>query len=350
MREIIQQVQEWQQAGLRICLATVVKVYGSAPRGLGAKMIVNERGEFSGSVSGGCVEGAVVEEALQVLQSGRARLIEYGISDDLAFSVGLACGGMIHVFVEEIHKNMEENAAGFLSIFRHLEAEDLFARVVLLKGAHAGSTMLVWPDGRTEGVYPTGEDFQKLVSEARVWLVLQKTGRLEMELSAGTQDIWIETFSPRPQLIVVGGVHIAIPLVQFAQQLGFHTIVVDARKAFANRDRFPTADELLIGWPSEVLESLRIHANTYITVLSHDDKLDLPAMKTAIASPARYIGALGSRKTQQRRQAELLDMGATEDQLKRIHGPIGLDLGAANPEEIALAIMAEIVAVSHGKE
>jgi xanthine dehydrogenase accessory factor len=349
MREIIEQVKKWQEQGQRVALATVVKVYGSAPRGLGAKMAINEYGEFSGSVSAGCVEGAVIEEAMQVLKGGPARLLEYGISDDLAFSVGLTCGGIIHVFVEPLIQQPREDAPGFEPIFTGIGLEDLFGRVVILNGEKAGSSALIWPDGRSVGRLPFESENEKLLSMAREWIGAQKTGRVELDLKAEKQDVWIEAFAPRPQLIIVGGVHIAIPLVNFANQLGFHTVVVDARRAFANRERFPTADELVIGWPSDALESMRIHANTFIAVLSHDDKLDLPALKTAIASPARYVGALGSRKTQLRRKEELLEMGATQEQLERIHGPIGLDLGAANPEEIALAIMAQVVAITHGK-
>lgn len=349
MRDVIDAIKGWHEQGLRMALATVVKVYGSAPRALGSKMVINERGEFAGSVSAGCVEGAVIEEARSIFKGGQPRRLEYGISDELAFSVGLTCGGVIHVFLEKLDWEPDEHHVGVKALVEAVEKDETVARVTALAGPLAGRDCLLRMGGSRQGVLPFGEENETVERLALDRLREQQTERLEVALASGAQDVWVEVHAPRPVLVVVGGVHLAIPLVDFASKLGFHTVVVDARKAFANRERFPHADEVLIGWPAEVLEGMKLHENTFIAVVSHDDKLDIPALKAALDSPARYVGALGSKKTQERRREELRQMGVTEENLRRIHGPIGMDIGAATPGEIAVAILAEMIAARRGK-
>ncbi|MCO6451587.1 MAG: XdhC family protein [Caldilineales bacterium] len=345
MRDLLPQIARWQDAGKSVALATVVKVYGSAPRPLGSKMIVSSAGEMAGSVSGGCVESAVIQEGLGVLATGRPKLVEYGIADEWAQTVGLACGGNIEVFVEPIG----DGDAAIAALREALENEELVAQAIVLAGENMGDRLLVWPDGRREGGWGTTEVEGQVLAAAARLLAEQRSERILFEAADESWDTFIETFPPPHHLIIVGAVHIAIPLVDFARTLGFTTTVVDARSVFATPERFAHADHLLLGWPDVVLPQLHMNEGAYVAVLSHDDKLDIPALQAALASRARYIGALGSRKTMARRANELRDLGVDETALGRIHNPIGLDLGGRSAEEMALAIMAEIVAVRNGK-
>lgn len=344
MHNLLPTVERWQQEGKRIALATVVKVYGSAPQPLGAKMIISDRGEMAGSVSGGCVESAVVQEALEVIHNGEARLVPFGISDEVAWNVGLACGGTIEVFVEPWART---------DVFRAwenaLRARRMVVIVTRLSPPHMGKKLLFSPDGTTVG--DLGDIPPDTLGEyARAAMATHRPERLHVTQGEVHADLFVDVFPPPPKLIVVGAVHIAIPLVTFARELGFRTYVVDARAAFATHDRFPHADELIIGWPEDVLPQIGLDESTYVVVLSHDEKLDNPALKVALSHPVRYVGALGSRKTHARRVAALREMGVSEEALARIHAPIGLNIGARRPEEIAVAIIAEIVAVHTGQE
>ncbi len=348
MREVLPDVERWLEAGKRVALATVAKVYGSAPRPLGAKMAVSEKAEMAGSVSGGCVESAVVQEALEVLAEGRPRLLPFGITDEQAWEVGLACGGRIEVFVEPM--TTDENRPVWEALRDALRSDRLVALATVLSGPLAGRKVLFWPDGETVGTLgdPTLEAEVRRAAAAA--LATQRTERLHIPTPSGETAVLLEVFPPSPKLVIVGAVHIAIPLVTMAKALGFRTIVVDARQVFATEERFGHADELRIGWPEDVLAQLPLDEGTYVVVLSHDEKLDNPALKVALQHPVRYVGALGSRKTHARRVQALRDMGLSEDQIARIHAPIGLDIGASTPEEIAVAIMAEIVAVKNGRD
>jgi len=345
MRDLLPQISRWHKEDKSIALATVVKVYGSAPRPLGSKMIVSSAGEMAGSVSGGCVESAVVQEGLGVLAEEQAKLIEYGIADEWAQTVGLACGGNIEVFIEPVNAS-----GGFVDPLQQaLENEELVAQATVLRGMAAGRKLLVWPDGRRQGELGSLEVEAQVTATAQGLLAEQRSERLRFEDATAMWDVFIEVFPPPPHLIIIGAVHIAIPLVEFARALGFTTTVVDARGVFATPERFAHADQLLLGWPDEVLPQLNLNEGAYVAVLSHDDKLDIPALQVAVNSKAHYIGALGSRKTMARRATELQELGIDETKLGRIHNPIGLDLGGRSAEEMALAIMAEIVAVQNGK-
>ncbi len=330
MRDVLADVERWRAAGDPVAIATVVATWGSAPRQPGAKMAVSASGQIAGSVSGGCVEGAVVEAAKEVLKTQQPRLLHFGVSDESAWSVGLACGGAIEVYVEplseELYEPVREAASGRrgLAIATALSGEGLVGRKLLLRD-----------DGWSAGALP-----EEAVTAVRAALA---AGTPRRGAIAGG-EIFVDVLTPPPRLVVVGGVHIAIPLVALAKTLGYETIVVDPREAFGSAARFPHADRLVSKWPDRALEEIGLDRSTAVAVLAHDPKLDDPALLTALRSDAFYVGALGSSRTQEKRQARLREAGLPEDALARLYAPIGLDLGGRSPEEIALSVIAQIVA------
>ncbi len=332
---------QWADSGVRGALAVVVKTYGSAPRPLGAMMAVSERGEMVGSVSGGCVEGAVVQESLNVLASGLPRRVAYGISDDWAAEAGLTCGGNIEVFILPWQRD---------PVWRGLQSARLdktpVALALGLDGRLLGRLGLFYTDGRGVGVLARHQQAMRALLDAAFATQRPQAG---VVLPDGRSAVIVIPFFPPQRLIIVGAVHIARSLVQFANELDYETIVVDPRPVFASSQRFGHADQLLMVWPQEAFPALKPDAGASIAVISHDDKLDIPALALALNSDARYIGALGSRKTMARRAEILRQEGVSEADLARIHNPIGLDLGGRSPEEIALATMAEIVAARYGR-
>lgn len=339
MREILSDVNQWLLDGKQVALATVVKIYGSAPRGLGAKMAVNEKGEMVGSVSGGCVEGAVVAEALDVLQKQQPCLLHYGITNDQAFSVGLACGGEIEVFVEPI------DPVAFQQISEDLQKQTMTALVKVIRGEGIGSMLQTYPDGTIRhGDFPDVLR-EPALNRGQALLSRQQSARLVL----GEYELFFDVLPPDPKLVIIGAVHIAIPLVTFANALGFQTIVVDPRTAFATEARFPHVDVLAKVWPQEYLETNIPDEGTYLVTVSHDEKLDVPALTLACGSKAHYVGALGSKKTFAGYRQQMVENGVTEEVITRIFSPIGLDIGARGPEEIALAIIAEVVKRRNGK-
>ncbi len=343
MREILPQIDAWRSAGVPVALATVVKTWGSAPRREGAKMAVSGEGEIAGSVSGGCVEGAVAEAALTVIEENRARLLHFGVADETAWEVGLACGGSIEVFVEPL----DDAHLAFLR--ERLQADRPVASVVVLGGdpAMVGQRYSL----ETGGAASLGELDPDLVDAAREAvrqaLAAAAPSRLSLDTPQGTTDVFIDVLPPPPTLVMVGGVHIAMALAELAKALGYRTVVVDPRRAFGSQARFPHVDRLLQAWPSEAFETIGLDASTAVATLTHDPKIDDPALQIALPSQAFYVGALGSEKTQAERRRRLRSAGIAEDHIARLHGPIGLDLGGQTPEEIALAVMAQIVAVRH---
>ena len=343
MREILQPMQEWFDDGKAVALATVVEIYGSAPRGLGAKMAVNHDSLMAGSVSGGCVEGAVVAEALKVLRSGTPKLLHYGITQNQAISVGLACGGTIEVWVEKLSRD------NFERMQKDLQADQLAVVVTVLSGSHVGERVYAYPDGSILGEL-SDPDLTAFVKANVVDVFSQQLcTRKTLPVKDQLVDVFFDVLAPSPKLVVVGAVHIAIPLVHYARILGFHTTVIDPRKAFGNTERFPHVDRLVREWPEEFLQSFPWDQGTYLVVVSHDDKLDVPALAIGCQNEARYIGALGSKKTFAKHVRELKEAGITDEQITRIHSPIGVDIAARGPEEIALAIITEMVAVRNGK-
>ena len=339
MRDILAQLdQRHGVAEGATAIATVVKVWGSAPRPLGSKMAVHSSGDMVGSVSGGCVEGAVVEEAQSVLADGTPKLVSYGVDNETAWSVGLSCGGRIDIFIERGY--MPELAEA-------VRARRLVARAVVIAGEDTGCQRLIFPDGSTVG--ELGSEALSSLADDMVAASWSSFGaRRDSTESQGGSELFVEILAPPPKLIIVGAVHVAVALVTLAKTVGFETVVVDPRTAFATQERFHHADQLLHDWPDEGLRRVGVDANTFVALLSHDLKLDVPALQVALPA-ARYIGALGSRKTQAKRLAAAKEAGIDDHLLERMHNPIGLDLGGRRAEEIAVAVLAEMVAVSHGR-
>lgn len=342
MREIWSDLKKWQDEGKKIAVATVVKATGSSLRPEGSKMLLGSDGSISGSVTGGCVESAVFEETQAVLETGKPKLLSYGVTNEQAWEVGLSCGGSVDILVEST------DSAGWKvvedSITDAIDNNRLAAVATTIKGTEPGRKLFLLKEGKSTG------SLGNLALDAELQAAIPENWAthpaLPVTLSGG-EVVFVDFIVPPPRLVIIGASHIAIPLVALAKTLEYRTIVVDARSAFATRERFPHADELIAGWPVEVLEKLNIDAATCLVCLSHDDKQDNPALLYAINSPARYIGALGSKVTTANRMSVLREEGATEEQLKRIHAPVGFKIGARSPAEIALSIMTEIVATSH---
>jgi len=342
MNETDRKISAWQTQGHRIATATLVKVYGSAPQPLGARMAVTEDFQVIGSVSGGCVESDVIEKAAKVIETREPRLVQYSIGDETAWGFGLACGGTIEVFIEpfqDIHAR----------ILEHQKENRLFGVLTVLTGSQTGKKEIVQPGNR----HPLPQDsllkYPPLVNAANEILKTQRSKKIDVRLENEDCQVFFELYSPPARLVIIGAVHIAMPLVELANVLGFRAIVIDPRPVFANRERFPSADELLVGWPADELEKLGIDENTYVVFVSHDDKFDVPALIAVLNSKARYIGALGSKTTHANRVTKLIEAGADPALIARIHAPIGLDIGASGAQEIALAIISEMVAVKNGK-
>ena len=345
MQDIFPELKKWTGDDQIVATATVIKTWGSPPREVGAKMGVNEKGEMIGSVSGGCVEGAVVEAALETIKSGQPQYLHFGVADETAWEVGLACGGMIDIFVQLLDKEI-------FSAQRHaIEKGEGFATLTQIKGSEQLVGMQALCMEREDVEWNGSEPIStQTLEQARMAFKMGTTtvildeSRPEAELA-----YFVDVHLPPPTLIIVGGVHISIALVRFARALGYRTIVVDPRRAFGSQKRFEEADQLIHTWPDEALDAIGINPSTAIAILTHDPKLDDPGLMVALSSKAFYVGALGSKQTQSKRRKRLLDAGLTETQYDRLHGPIGLDLGGRSPEEIALAIMGQIVQVRNEK-
>jgi len=343
MRDILPDLDNWNaEENQPIALATVIQTWGSSPRRAGAKMALTPDGKITGSVSGGCVEGAVFEEGVAALKSNRPKLLHFGVADETAWEVGLACGGSIDIFVEPLDTEL------FKSLRSVLVEEQPAVLVTVVKGPDEllGCEMLVKDDGNVAGTLR--DDLNELAMNlARETLTQGESRRAMFNEDI---EVFMEVILPPPTLIAVGGVHITIALMALAKTLGYRTVVVDPRTAFGNETRFPNVDQLIPLWPQEAFQQIPITRSTAIAMLTHDPKLDDPALKIALPSPAFYVGALGSKTTQAKRRQRLLDEGLTEAQLNRLHGPIGLEIGAGTPEEIAMSIMAEIVAARNKAE
>ena len=340
MRDILAGLDRWRDEGKSIALATVIQTWGSSPREVGSKMALTLDGNVIGSVSGGCVENAVVEAGIQSLKTDQPQLLHFGVADETAWEVGLACGGSIDVFVkpldnqsfEEFHSALED------------DTQSVIATVIRGPAGFLGRELLIHENGHFTGWLGNSwdEDVLELASKIVSQGISQRIA-LNDEI-----EIFFEIILPPLTLIVVGGVHIAMALTSLAETLDYRTIIIDPRKAWGNEERFPVVDRLIQAWPDEAFEQIDITSSTAIATLTHDPKLDDPALKIALSSPAFYIGALGSKSTQAKRRERLLREGLTKSQLNRLHGPIGLDIHARTPEEVALAIMAEVVE-SHRK-
>ena len=345
MKEILTELDQWHHQGEAIALATLVHVRGSTPRLPGARLCVTRSGRMAGSVSGGCVENDVVEHAMQVLDAGRPVVATYGVADEAGLEVGLSCGGSIDVLIEPFAAHEAWQAAR-----RAVEGrEPAVLGIGLAPAVLLGRKLAVLADGSTVGSIDPEVDRRVAVEASRL---LQEGGTrvLAVPRGAGDATVYIEAF-PRPlRLFIVGATHTAIALCRMAKQLGFHVTVIDARAAYASRERFPDADALCCVHPVEVLDEAGLDASSYIVTLTHDPKFDYPALARALRSDARYIGALGSRGTHERRKAALARQGLADADLARIRAPIGLDLGGRAAEEVAIAILAEMQAVRYGRD
>lgn len=308
----------WHRKGTGAALATVVETWGSAPRRVGAQLVIGGDGRIEGSVSGGCVEGAVIVEALEAIDEGEARLLEFGVSDEDAFAVGLACGGTIRVLVEPVGSVLPE------------------AMLAELVEARAGREALAY-----EVNMETGHRALRRKAYA---------DRLRMDRSGFEKDgqTFVAVHNPPLRLIVVGAVHIAQALVPMARIAGYDPVVVDPREAFASDARFP-GERILTDWPDDAVAQLGLDPRTALVLLTHDPKLDDPALAAGLAADVFYIGALGSTRTHAKRVERMTEAGFTAEQIGRIHGPVGLDIGAAGPSEIAVAILAQMTAVLRGR-
>lgn len=355
MKELLDMLQTWQAEGADVGRAVVVRTFGSAPRPEGAVLLYAADGRIAGSVSGGCVEGAAAEEIEAARASGNARVIRYGISDEQAWDVGLACGGTIDVLVEPaVPSTAVEAAVASLGAGGHgsavvtpLPADSPpaeFGPHEPGRGAPPTERLVVHDDGRLEGTLGDPGLDARLIEGATEAL---RRG-LSRTLELGGRSLFVEVFPVRPRLVMVGAVEVARSLVRLARELGFETVVVDGRTSFATAERFPDVDRLVIGWPDEVADDIGLGPNDAVAVLSHDVKFDEPAIVEALRRGCRYVGAVGSRKTQSDRRQRLLEAGVTPESLGRLRGPIGLDLGGRAPAETALAILAEVVAERYG--
>ncbi|MCX5555683.1 XdhC family protein [Streptomyces sp. NBC_00038] len=359
MLDLADQLHLWAEEGRDFAVATVVSVGGSAPRGPGAALAVDSHGTVIGSVSGGCVEGAVYDLCVEALQDGRTVLERFGYSDEDAFAVGLTCGGVIEVLVTPVRADAEVFKAALSAAARGEAAA--VARVIRGPVELLGRAILVHADGSYEGglAGPRPADRDDLpaldraaVAEARAMLDTGRTGTVEVSEGGsscpGGVTLFVETRVEPPRMIVFGAVDFAAALVRAGKFLGYHVTVCDARPVFATRLRFPEADDIVVDWPHRYLRSTGTDGRTVLCVLTHDAKFDIPLLETALRLPVAFVGAMGSRRTHQDRDRRLREVGLTDGELARLRSPIGLDLGARTPEETALSIAAEIVAARRG--
>ncbi|MGC8634435.1 MAG: XdhC family protein [Candidatus Limnocylindrales bacterium] len=351
MRELVETIGAWRAEGVEIGRAVVVRTFGSAPRPEGAVLLLASDGRIAGSVSGGCVEGAAADEIRRSRAEGRSRVIRYGISDEQAWDVGLACGGTIDVLVEPILRPELEAAARTPSapraVITPLPADAPGPEPgphVPGAGASPAPVLVAFEDGRLYGSLEDPALDRVLLTEAQD-VLLRGASRT---VALGDRSFFVEAFPRRPRILIVGAVQVAIPLVAIARALGYETVVVDGRPAFATRQRFPDADQLIVGWLDEVADQIALGPADAVAVLSHDVKFDEPAILTALSHGCRYVGAVGSRRTQADRRERLRGAGASDAELARLRGPIGLDLGGRAPAEMALSVMAEVVAERYG--
>jgi len=336
MRELLAQNDAWRAEGHEVGRAVVIRTYGPSPRQAGSVLLVADDGRMIGSVSGGCIEGAAAEAVLESRRSSQSRVIRYGVTNEEAWQVGLACGGTIDVLVEPQVPDPAIQAA---------------------RDPHSGESSALGTTVVTELPADTPEDLADAVPATAEASDDAALDQLRADaLAAGRSQttriedrhVFIETFPVAPRLVIVGATEVARSLVGLASALGYERVVIDARTAFATRERFPDVEQLLTEWPDEAFDEIDLGPNDAVAILSHDPKFDEPAIVEAFKRGARYVGAIGSRKTQADRRRRLLAAGLTEAQLDQIRGPIGLDLGGREPAETALAILAEIVSVRRG--
>ena len=362
MRDILSRITKWWEAGETFGLATVVRTYRSAPRDPGAALAVSSSadGEVVGSVSGGCVEGAVYELSLEVCKTGDPVLQTYGVSDDDAFAVGLTCGGILDIFVEPVNRTRFPELGEIAAAVER--GEPVAVATVIGGPGKVGARRVIWtgaadaPDAWLAGASGTlgsGDRLDAAVDDdARGMLAQGLTGIRRYgahgERRGDELSVFVNSFAPPPRMLVFGAIDFAAAVARVGKFLGYHVTVCDARKIFATTSRFPDADEVVVEWPHRFLAGTDVDQRTVICVLTHDPKFDVPLLEVALRTPAGYIGAMGSRRTHEDRLARLREVGLTEQELDRLRSPIGLDLGARTPEETAVSIAAELIQLRWG--
>jgi xanthine dehydrogenase accessory factor len=339
MRDLLIDYERFVAHGKPFGRAVVTSVWGSAPRPEGSSMLATSDGRIAGSVSGGCVESATALEIEAAIRRKTPKLVTFGVSDERAWEVGLACGGTIKVFVEPAVKPQLLEAA---------QGKDGQVMVSVIAGTGLGEAVRVLETGEIEGRFSVALPLDTISEAARAALRREASTSRDVETSTGPVTLFFEVFPRHPRLVLFGAGPIAAALVPLAKALGYHTIVADGRKAFLDAERFPAADELILAWPQEAFERIGLDSACYICLLSHDPKFDEPALTVALRSPAAYVGAIGSKKTQVSRRERLSELGLSDEEIGRLHGPIGLNLGGRQPAETALAILAEMTAVRYG--
>jgi xanthine dehydrogenase accessory factor len=339
MKDLLEQIRVWLGSGHSVALATVIKTWGSSPRPIGSGMAVSQGGLIAGSVSGGCVESAVIQSALEVIETGNPIRLHFGVQDSEAWAVGLACGGEIEIFIRPFLIDDLRNWD------KALTARGSFCCALLISDQDESTSQeyFLFEDGR--------ESFPKIPSDFEMELVSMisenfHSGKSYTAVLQGKTpvEMFVNIIQPPLKLILVGGVHIAIPLVSLAEILGFEITVVDPRRLFSTQDRFPGI-HLIPEWPSSAFQKIQLTHSSAVVMLTHDPKIDDPALRIALESPAFYVGALGSKKTHQDRLIRLQKAGVPEEKLSKIYAPVGLDLGGRSPEDIALSILAQIIQV-----
>ena len=355
MRDILDPIAKWWAAGETFGLATVVRTFSSAPREPGAALAVVAGGEVLGSVSGGCVEGAVYELAGEVIESGQPVLQTYGVSDNDAFAVGLTCGGIIDIFVEPVNRERFPELGAIAAAVR---ADAPLAVATVIDGpGKIGARRIIWPAGEpgpgSDQTLGAGDRLDQAVDDdARGMLAQGATGVRRYgpdgERRRDELGVFVQSFAPPPRMLVFGAIDFAAAVARAGKFLGYRVTVCDARPVFATAARFPDADEVVTDWPHRYLSGITVDERTVICVLTHDPKFDVPLLEVALRTPAAYIGAMGSRRTHEDRLDRLREVGMTEDELARLRSPIGLDLGARTPEETAVAIAAELIQLRWG--
>ena len=359
MREVMDELLAWWRAGESVGVGTVVATWQSSPRPAGASMLVGPGGEAVGSVSGGCVEGAVYELAQQVAADATPVLQRYGVSDDDAFAVGLTCGGILDVFVEKVDR---ESFPQLADVAADVAAGRPVAVCTVLEHpdpARVGRRLVVRPDDvtdATDGTLGSARADAAVGDDARGLLAAGRTETLtfgpEGERRGEGMRVFVASYAPRPRMLVFGAIDFAAAVARVGSFLGYRVTVCDARPVFATRTRFPDADEVVVDWPHRYLtgeaEGGRIDERTVLAVLTHDPKFDVPLLEVALRLPVAYVGAMGSRRTHEDRLARLREVGVAQGDLDRLSSPIGLDLGARTPEETAVSIAAEIIQLRWG--
>ncbi|MEU6018107.1 XdhC/CoxI family protein [Streptomyces sp. NPDC047515] len=354
MLDIAVELNRWVKQGRDFAVATVVAVGGSAPRQPGAALAVDRDGTVIGSVSGGCVEGAVYELCEQALDDGNTVREQFGYSDEDAFAVGLTCGGIIDILVTPVRADDPARAVFAAALAAAARGETAaVARITEGPAELLGRPLLVRPDGSYEGGLGGHPELDRTAAaDARAMLDAGRTGSVTIGADGSRcgqpLTLLVESSVPPPRMIVFGAIDFASALVRAGKFLGYHVTLCDARPVFATKARFPEADELVVDWPHRYLATTDVDARTVLCVLTHDAKFDVPLLELALRLPVAYVGAMGSRRTHLERNDRLRDIGVTELELARLHSPIGLDLGARTPEETALSIAAEIVADRRG--